>query len=269
MKQGEHLFSKYEVELKKPDISSIELFIEEKAADLVLISPMVSQHIYASGLVPKGKQVKFRPIYSANLSMQYSGIDEGKGALFNTNNAHRRASVLFEHAMKNYSSIREMIKSSGKSGYDFYYALRAISLVESIQCDYIAGVGLSQQAESSAGIALVSRFVHQTPDFREFLLALDVDYKDRSAVLEFLRQTDARNVIIDYWQNDKYFQRRSGMFVPKGEVHEAQSDNATVLWKAKSPELKENLIANAVARLELNIDKIKARAEEYKRRNIA
>lgn len=272
MRQGEFLFQKYELELKKPEVSSFDLFAEEQASDLVLASHMVSEHIYRGGLVPRGKQSRFSPIYKANLSLQYAAIDDRKGNLVTTAKAHHRANVLREHALRNYPSVQRMLKRSGKSEYDFYYTLRAIALVESIQCDYISGVNLSMQAEKCAGVALIRRFVEQSPDFREYLLAIEVDYRDDTAIVEFLRQANSREVITKWWGQDKYFQRRDGILTPVNNSaigsNEETSDNVQELRKANIPEFTEDMFVDAAFKLKLDIERIVRKVQEYKRRGM-
>lgn len=263
-KLGKVIFERFERNLSRNDEkSSFDLFAEETASDLVLQSPYVSQHLIARGIIKKGEHTRLVPVWTANLAGQLYGATVNKGHKMTTVTAHKRASTLTGHSLRNFPKINDLLKSRRKSEYDFYYGMRDAALVESLQCDYIAGVKLSKQAETAAGIALLRRLNGEIPDFRDFLEVMDVDHRDMRALRQFAEEGGTRDYIREYYSNSLYFQRRRDFIIGNQTVYDVD-DNAIDLKKTREPVFTEGKIAHVVDRLGLNIHSILAKLSAKK-----
>lgn len=248
---GEVVFNQYERRLEREAKSSQDLFAEETAADLVLQSPYVTDHLIAKGVIRRGEHSRLTPVFNVNLKAQMHGAAESKGYKITVKNAHKRAATIVEHSMRNHPNIMQMLRERRKSEYDLFYGFRSAAFVESIQCDYIAGVPLSKPAETAAGIALYRRFGKEVKGFRKFLEALDVDINDDFALRQFSEEAEMRQYVQQFYSDSLYFQRREGLIVANRNIVDLR-DNVNTLERAKTPIFTEGAIAHAISKLRLN-----------------
>jgi hypothetical protein len=260
-KVGEILFTKYESRLEEDKKSSFEMFAEETAATLVLQSPYVTHHLVEKGVIKPGEHSRLIPLFTANLSAQMFGAAQSKGFKITTKHAENRAAVVVNHSLENHGKILASLKERRKSEYDLFFGVRAAALVESIQCDYIAGVKMSKQAEIATAIALLRRFSKEIPNFREFLKAMSVDIRDDSALRQFADEAQIRDYIQEFYGDSLYFQRREGLIISKRTIVDTK-DNVTNLSRTRQPIFTEGALVHAISRLRINTASILRKLSE-------
>ncbi|KLU55481.1 hypothetical protein EL84_25910 [Paenibacillus sp. VT-400] len=170
------------------------MIAESAAADLVLNSPYVTDHLIQHGLIDRGQHTAFAPVFTANLRAQMYGTEEGRGHKLTTVTANKRAEAVTVHTLRNFPRVAAKVKARRKSDNELFLGNREAALVESLQCDYIAGTKLSAQAETAAGIALLRRFSNELPKFRHFLHLMNVDVRDAIGLREFATEGKVRNI---------------------------------------------------------------------------
>ncbi|GGF88015.1 hypothetical protein [Paenibacillus abyssi] len=260
---GRRVFTNYERFLESGAKSSMDLFAEETAADLVLQSPNVTHHLTDKGVIERGQHSCLIPLFTTNLSAQMYGASSGKGHKITVSNAHKRAEIVVEYSNANHRKMMASLRARRKTEHDLFYGFRAAALVESIQCDYIAGVHLSRHAETAAGIALMRRLSTEIPDFRKFMRAMGVDLRDDSALRQFSDEGKMREYIQQYHQDSLYFQRRKGLITSKLTLMDT-SDNVINLNRAKDPIFTEGAVAHAITKLKLSTSTIMQKLREIR-----
>lgn len=254
-KMGSRIFEDFQRRIESEAKSSFDIYAEETAADLVLQSPYVSDHLVEKGIIKRGEHTRLVPVFTANLSMQLYGTSESLGYKVTVKNAHKRAQAVASYSAAHHKRIMAGLKARRKSEYDLFYGLRSAALVESIQCDYIAGSPLSKQAETAASIALLRRFSRELPNFRDFLVVMDVDSRDDLALRQFASEAEFREYIQRFYSDSLYFQRRQGLIVQKAALADL-TDNANELRRTRGKIFTEGAVAHAIEKLGLSAEKI-------------
>lgn len=262
-KMAESIFTDFEKRVEDKTKTSFALVAETIASDLVLNSPYVSDHFVSHGLFNKGEHTRFAPVFSANLYSQLFGAGEGRGHKLTTVTANKRAEAVTVHALRNFRTLTAKVKARRKTDNDLYLGIRDAALVESIQCDFIAGTPLSAQAEAAASISLMRRFSRELPKFRQFLVLLGVDTRDAAALRQVASEGKLREYLQYFYSDSLYFQRRQGIIIQKEALADT-TDNAIALRRTKGAIFTEGAIAHAIDKLGLSHDAIFARLESRK-----
>lgn len=257
---GARIFGDFEKRIEDKTKTSFALVAESTAADLVLFSPYVTDHLISGGLINRGEHSCFAPVFTANLSAQLYGTGESRGYKITVRNADKRAEAVTIHTLSNCRKITARVKARRKTERDLFLGLRSAALVESLQCDYIAGTGLTEQSEVAAGIALLRRFSRELPKFRQFLAILGVDIRDAGALRQFASEGKLREYLQYFYSDSLYFQRRQGLIVQKDALNDTR-DSAIALRRTKGAIFTEGAIAHAIEKLGLSQAAILERLE--------
>jgi len=257
---GARIFGDFEKRIEDKTKTSFALVAESTAADLVLFSPYVTDHLISGGLINRGEHSCFAPVFTANLSAQLYGTGESRGYKITVRNADKRAEAVTIHTLSNCRKIMARVKGRRKTERDLFLGLRSAALVESLQCDYIAGTALTEQSEVAAGIALLRRFSRELPKFRQFLRILGVDVRDAVALRQLASEGELRPYMQRFYSGSLYFQRRQGLIVQKDALNDLR-DSAIALRRTKGAIFTEGAIAHAIDKLGLNHDAIFAQLE--------
>lgn len=201
-------------------------FIEQidLASKIAENAPFVTWTFREKGILrPHESNIRVISVFKPNLWAQDLAHHKGMLDKMTVHTAEQRAESSVEYVLRTHGTIRDVLRKSGKSIYDFEDAYRESALIEAAYYTILSGATLPIDIERRIKVAIMRRLMISQYDFRKITDEAGVKFSDVKALLQFAEEIEITEILKDMVKNDPYFNRRKNQIDLFAEINSRES----------------------------------------------
>src|SRR5690625_2509569 len=216
------------------------------AGDLAEEMPFVTMPLVENGFIKKGESfTHLLNIYQPNLWAQDFAYSVGELEKMTVSTAIEGANASVDHILRNYKTVREVMRKRGVTEYDLYLAMRQAALIESGYYTRLGRGEMPEETQKKMDSALLRRTYRNMPLFKSVIDAVGVNGLDGKELLDFSADIELTDALQVFVKNDPYYNRRSGIIKQFGEMN---AEASASLKKIDTAKFFDEMIARAIKR---------------------